>query len=130
MGYALPASVGVHFADPSLNVVLVIGEGSIPIVTRSITSFLTTSFVVRVNLTAPIVFVIASNNNFWPMCRLKLLYISPNRIENHMANQTLINGGFRRPDLFHQVGNCNLVVVKYNHSMRIVSQFCIVKRQL
>ena len=28
MGYALPASVGVHFADPSLNVVLVIGEGS------------------------------------------------------------------------------------------------------
>lgn len=28
MGYAVPASVGVHFADPSLNVVLVIGEGS------------------------------------------------------------------------------------------------------
>jgi acetolactate synthase-1/2/3 large subunit len=28
MGYALPASVGIHFADPSLNVVLVIGEGS------------------------------------------------------------------------------------------------------
>ena len=28
MGYALPASVGVHFADPSLNIVLVIGEGS------------------------------------------------------------------------------------------------------
>lgn len=28
MGYALPASVGVHFADPNLNIVLVIGEGS------------------------------------------------------------------------------------------------------
>lgn len=28
MGYALPASVGAHFADPSLNIVLVIGEGS------------------------------------------------------------------------------------------------------
>jgi acetolactate synthase-1/2/3 large subunit len=28
MGYALPASVGVHFADTSLNIVLVIGEGS------------------------------------------------------------------------------------------------------
>jgi acetolactate synthase-1/2/3 large subunit len=28
MGYALPASVGTHFADPSLNIVLVIGEGS------------------------------------------------------------------------------------------------------
>jgi acetolactate synthase-1/2/3 large subunit len=28
MGYAIPASVGVHFADPSLNIVLVIGEGS------------------------------------------------------------------------------------------------------
>jgi acetolactate synthase-1/2/3 large subunit len=28
MGYALPASVGVHFADPNLNSVLVIGEGS------------------------------------------------------------------------------------------------------
>jgi len=28
MGYALPASVGVHFADKSLNVVIVIGEGS------------------------------------------------------------------------------------------------------
>ena len=28
MGYAVPASVGVHFADPSLNIVLVIGEGS------------------------------------------------------------------------------------------------------
>lgn len=28
MGYAIPASVGVHFADPSLNVVIVIGEGS------------------------------------------------------------------------------------------------------
>lgn len=28
MGYALPASVGVHFADPSMNIILVIGEGS------------------------------------------------------------------------------------------------------
>lgn len=28
MGYAIPASVGVHYADPSLNIVLVIGEGS------------------------------------------------------------------------------------------------------
>ena len=28
MGYAIPASVGIHYADPSLNVVLVIGEGS------------------------------------------------------------------------------------------------------
>ena len=28
MGYALPASVGVHYADPSLNIILVIGEGS------------------------------------------------------------------------------------------------------
>jgi acetolactate synthase-1/2/3 large subunit len=28
MGYAIPASVGVYFADPSLNIVLVIGEGS------------------------------------------------------------------------------------------------------
>jgi acetolactate synthase-1/2/3 large subunit len=28
MGYALPASVGAHFADPSLNVIIVIGEGS------------------------------------------------------------------------------------------------------
>lgn len=28
MGYAIPASVGVHFADPSLNITLVIGEGS------------------------------------------------------------------------------------------------------
>jgi acetolactate synthase-1/2/3 large subunit len=28
MGYAIPASVGVHFADPTLNIVLVIGEGS------------------------------------------------------------------------------------------------------
>ena len=28
MGYAVPASVGVHFADPSLNIVIVIGEGS------------------------------------------------------------------------------------------------------
>lgn len=28
MGYAIPASVGVHFADPGLNIVLVIGEGS------------------------------------------------------------------------------------------------------
>lgn len=28
MGYALPASVGVHFADPNLNVIIVIGEGS------------------------------------------------------------------------------------------------------
>lgn len=28
MGYALPASVGTHFADPSLNIVIVIGEGS------------------------------------------------------------------------------------------------------
>ena len=28
MGYAIPACVGVHFADPTLNIVLVIGEGS------------------------------------------------------------------------------------------------------
>lgn len=28
MGYAIPASVGAHFADPSLNITLVIGEGS------------------------------------------------------------------------------------------------------
>lgn len=28
MGYALPASVGVHFAEPELNIVIVIGEGS------------------------------------------------------------------------------------------------------
>jgi acetolactate synthase-1/2/3 large subunit len=28
MGYAIPASVGIHFADPNLNIVLVIGEGS------------------------------------------------------------------------------------------------------
>ncbi len=28
MGYAIPASVGAHFADPDLNIVLVIGEGS------------------------------------------------------------------------------------------------------
>jgi len=28
MGYAIPASVGIHYADPSLNIVLVIGEGS------------------------------------------------------------------------------------------------------
>lgn len=28
MGYAIPASVGVHFADPSLHITLVIGEGS------------------------------------------------------------------------------------------------------
>jgi acetolactate synthase-1/2/3 large subunit len=28
MGYAVPASVGVHFADPKLNITLVIGEGS------------------------------------------------------------------------------------------------------
>jgi acetolactate synthase-1/2/3 large subunit len=28
MGYAIPASIGVHFADPDLNIVLVIGEGS------------------------------------------------------------------------------------------------------
>ena len=28
MGYALPASVGAYYADPSLNIVLVIGEGS------------------------------------------------------------------------------------------------------
>lgn len=28
MGYAIPASVGAHFADPNLNIVLVIGEGS------------------------------------------------------------------------------------------------------
>lgn len=28
MGYAIPASVGVHYADPSLNIILVIGEGS------------------------------------------------------------------------------------------------------
>jgi len=28
MGYALPASVGVHFADPTANIVIVIGEGS------------------------------------------------------------------------------------------------------
>ena len=28
MGYAIPASVGVHFADPTLNINIVIGEGS------------------------------------------------------------------------------------------------------
>lgn len=28
MGYAIPASVGTHFADPELNIVVVIGEGS------------------------------------------------------------------------------------------------------
>ena len=28
MGYAVPASVGAHFANPDLNIVLVIGEGS------------------------------------------------------------------------------------------------------
>jgi len=28
MGYAIPASVGAHFADPNLNIVIVIGEGS------------------------------------------------------------------------------------------------------
>ena len=28
MGYAIPASVGAHFADPELNIVVVIGEGS------------------------------------------------------------------------------------------------------
>ena len=28
MGYAIPASVGAHFADPTLNVTIVIGEGS------------------------------------------------------------------------------------------------------
>jgi acetolactate synthase-1/2/3 large subunit len=28
MGYAIPASVGVHYADPGLNIILVIGEGS------------------------------------------------------------------------------------------------------
>lgn len=28
MGYAIPASVGAHFAEPDLNLVLVIGEGS------------------------------------------------------------------------------------------------------
>lgn len=28
MGYAIPASVGIHYADPSLNLTLVIGEGS------------------------------------------------------------------------------------------------------
>lgn len=28
MGYAIPASVGVHFADPTLNIILTIGEGS------------------------------------------------------------------------------------------------------
>ena len=28
MGYAIPAAVGVHFADPTLNITLVIGEGS------------------------------------------------------------------------------------------------------
>jgi acetolactate synthase-1/2/3 large subunit len=28
MGYAVPASVGAHFADPKLNIVVVIGEGS------------------------------------------------------------------------------------------------------
>lgn len=28
MGYAIPASVGAHFADPSLNIIIVIGEGS------------------------------------------------------------------------------------------------------
>lgn len=28
MGYALPASVGIHYANPNLNLILVIGEGS------------------------------------------------------------------------------------------------------
>lgn len=28
MGYAIPAAVGAHFADPSLNITIVIGEGS------------------------------------------------------------------------------------------------------
>jgi len=28
MGYAIPASVGIHYANPSLNIILVIGEGS------------------------------------------------------------------------------------------------------
>lgn len=28
MGYALPASVGIHYANPDLNLILVIGEGS------------------------------------------------------------------------------------------------------
>jgi acetolactate synthase-1/2/3 large subunit len=28
MGYAIPASVGVHFSNPDLNIILVIGEGS------------------------------------------------------------------------------------------------------
>jgi acetolactate synthase-1/2/3 large subunit len=28
MGYALPASVGTHFANPDLNIIIVIGEGS------------------------------------------------------------------------------------------------------
>lgn len=28
MGYAIPASVGIHYADPKLNITLVIGEGS------------------------------------------------------------------------------------------------------
>lgn len=28
MGYALPASVGIHYANPELNIILVIGEGS------------------------------------------------------------------------------------------------------
>ena len=28
MGYAIPASVGIHYADPSLNIILTIGEGS------------------------------------------------------------------------------------------------------
>ena len=28
MGYAIPASVGAHYADPDLNIVIVIGEGS------------------------------------------------------------------------------------------------------
>lgn len=28
MGYAIPACVGVHFADPSLRIIIVIGEGS------------------------------------------------------------------------------------------------------
>ena len=29
MGYSIPASVGVHFADPTLNLIIVIGEGSL-----------------------------------------------------------------------------------------------------
>ena len=29
MGYSIPACVGVHFADPTLNLIIVFGEGSL-----------------------------------------------------------------------------------------------------